>query len=453
MKRIQKNLISLLLVVSMIATLGITGFASASAAGGMRVGVGKADITGPITDISTGYNSLGDLMEGLLMRLYARAYIIESNGQSIVYATAELVHMTESIKPNVLKELARRGLTQYTEDNVMLSATHCHSSTSNVSWYALYDLINGVPGCDDESYSLIVQGIADAIQRAHEDLAPGSVSLAYANTDIGNYNRSLEAVKWNVNFDASKYASDYDAWKMSERAILTLQNCVDHLKQDFFTPSGSAFLHQVGSYQADLYEMMLLAGKEALAAADRIAQFRDPNADQPGIIEKDEAAAMLTEQEYNEIIHHQNLPAELRMIRGGLHKPEHSAERKTAFWVCSIVISAVIACVLYFTLGLKLFGGNDNFGDTFGDVFHFFCHIAPVLVIAGGIVCAIVYGMTWAEDENYNIVTYALSAGSAITGCAIGGALIYLLSLVITILWYALIVAIIVGIIVGVLDS
>ncbi|MCR4838878.1 MAG: hypothetical protein K5897_08110 [Eubacterium sp.] len=250
-----------------------------------------------------------------------------------------------------------------------------------------------------------------------------------------------------------QYASDYDAWKMSERALLTLQNCVDHLKQDFFTPSGSAFLHQVGSYQADLYEMMLLAGKEALAAADRIAQFRDPNADQPGIIEKDEAAAMLTEQEYNEIIHHQNLPAELRMIRGGLHKPEHSAERKTAFWVCSIVISAVIACVLYFTLGLKLFGGNDNFGDTFGDVFHFFCHIAPVLVIAGGIVCAIVYGMTWAEDENYNIVTYALSAGSAITGCAIGGALIYLLSLVITILWYALIVAIIVGIIVGVLDS
>ena len=88
MKRIQKNLISILLVASMIATLGITGFASASAAGGMRVGVGKADITGPITDISTGYNSLGDLMEGLLMRLYARAFIIESNGQPVVYATA-----------------------------------------------------------------------------------------------------------------------------------------------------------------------------------------------------------------------------------------------------------------------------------------------------------------------------------------------------------------------------
>lgn len=211
MKRIQKNLISLLLVVSMIVTLSVTGFASASAAGGMRVGVGKADITGPITDISTGYNSLGDLMEGLLMRLYARAFIIESNGQPIVYATAELVHMTESIKPGVLKELASRGLTQYTEENVMLSATHCHSSTSNVSWYALYDLINGVPGYDDESYNLIVQGIADAIQRAHEDLAPGSVSLSYANTDIGNYNRSLEAVKWNVNYDASKYSSDYDA--------------------------------------------------------------------------------------------------------------------------------------------------------------------------------------------------------------------------------------------------
>lgn len=211
MKRIRKNLISLLLVFAMVMTLSVVGIAPVSAANNTRVGVGKGDITGPITDISTGYNSLGDLMEGLLMRLYARAFIIETNGSPVVYATAELVHMTESIKPGVLKELANRGLTQYNEQNVMLSATHCHSSTSNVSWYALYDLVNGVPGYDDESYNVIVKGIADAIENAHNDLASGSVSLAYDDTDIESYNRSLNAAKWNVNYNASKYSSEFDA--------------------------------------------------------------------------------------------------------------------------------------------------------------------------------------------------------------------------------------------------
>lgn len=211
MKGFWKRLTSLILVFVLVVALGAVGTEPVSASGGIRVGVGKADITGPITDISTGYNSLGDLMDGLLMRLYARAFIVESGGNPVVYATAELVHMTESIKPGVLKELNERGLTQYNEQNVMISATHCHSSTSNVSWYALYDLINGVPGYDDTSYDIIVQGIADAIETAHKDLAPGSVSLAYADTDIDSYNRSLYAAKWNVNYDAGKYSSDYDA--------------------------------------------------------------------------------------------------------------------------------------------------------------------------------------------------------------------------------------------------
>lgn len=208
----KKAIISILLTVSLLVGIASTCFSIfATSESTMRVGVGKADITGPITRISTGYNSLGDLMDGLLTRLNARAFIIESNGTPVVYVSAELVHMTESIKPAVLKELQDRGLTRYTEENVMLTATHCHSSSSNVSWYALYDLINGVPGYDDASYQLIVKGIADAIEAADKDLAPGSIVLSYANTDIESYNRSLYAAKWNVNYDESKYKNDFDA--------------------------------------------------------------------------------------------------------------------------------------------------------------------------------------------------------------------------------------------------
>ena len=211
MRRVSKVIVSLMLTIALTVSLAGMSFASAKTSNKMLVGVGKADITGPITNISTGYNSLGDLMEGLLMRLNARAFIVVNNGEPMVYVSAELVHMTESIKPGVIKELASRGLTQYTESNVMIACTHCHSSTSNTSWYGLYDLINGVPGYDDDSYNVIVQGIADAIEEADADLAPGSVTLSYADTDIENYNRSLDAAKWNVNYDASKYSSDLEA--------------------------------------------------------------------------------------------------------------------------------------------------------------------------------------------------------------------------------------------------
>ncbi|MBQ8062527.1 MAG: neutral/alkaline non-lysosomal ceramidase N-terminal domain-containing protein, partial [Clostridia bacterium] len=85
MKRLQKVAVSLLLAMVMVLTVVSSAFAANAKSGTVRVGVGKADITGPITDISTGYKSLADLMYGLLMRLNARALIVETNGEPQVY--------------------------------------------------------------------------------------------------------------------------------------------------------------------------------------------------------------------------------------------------------------------------------------------------------------------------------------------------------------------------------
>ncbi len=212
MKKVKKVVLSLALALTLLFSCATVGFAAKkSDKTTMYVGVGSADITGPITSISNGYNSVGNLIEGLLMRLHSRAFIVQTGNTPVVYVSVELVHMTESIKPMVLKELKSRGLSQYGEENVMISATHCHSSGSNNSWYGLYDLINGVPGYDDDATDLIVSGIADSIEAAHEDLAPGSVTLSYADTDIESYNRSLAAAKWNNNYDDSQYSSDFEA--------------------------------------------------------------------------------------------------------------------------------------------------------------------------------------------------------------------------------------------------
>lgn len=217
MKLFKKNhkLIAIILTFALVSGIlagtsfspPISGFAEAASSSEMLVGAGIADITGPITEISTGYNSLGDLMEGLLMRLYARAFIVSSKDNSVVYVSAEMVHMTESIKPGVLKELNRRGLGgYYTEQNVMLAATHCHSAPSNVSWYPLYDLVNGVPGYDDLYYEIAVQGIADAIEKAHDSLQPGCVKIAEGDIENAVYNRSVEAYSWNI--DAENYSKN-----------------------------------------------------------------------------------------------------------------------------------------------------------------------------------------------------------------------------------------------------
>ena len=216
MKLLKRNHKSIAVILSFTLALclltGIpfsssaTNKAEAVSSSEMLIGAGIGDITGPITEISTGYNSIGDVMNGLLMRLYARAFIVASanGGNRVVYVSAEMLHMTESIKPGVIKELQKRGLgSYYTTQNVMLAATHCHSAPSNVSWYPLYDDINGVPGFDDLYYKIIVQGIADAIQKAHNSLKPGYVEISAGDLDSAAYNRSSEAYSWNV--DASDY--------------------------------------------------------------------------------------------------------------------------------------------------------------------------------------------------------------------------------------------------------
>lgn len=106
MKKLLKALLSFVLCASILLTLMPFGLADGD--GKLKVGAAKVDITGPITDISTGYNSLGDLMEGLLTRLYARAFVIDNGETPVVFVSAELVHMTESIKPGVMTRLRQR---------------------------------------------------------------------------------------------------------------------------------------------------------------------------------------------------------------------------------------------------------------------------------------------------------------------------------------------------------
>ncbi len=216
LRRALSSVLCLMLMISLMATAPLSS--ARADTGEMFVGAGIGDITGPITEISTGYNSLGDVMQGILMKLYARAFIAANDDARVCYVGAEMVHMTESVKPGVLKELNARGLgSYYNEQNVMLAATHCHSSTSNVSWYALYNMVNGVPGFDDLYYKIVVQGIADAIENAHNSLQPGIIKINSGNIEDAVFNRSLEAYGWNID------AEDYPETVNTEMTLLRFE--------------------------------------------------------------------------------------------------------------------------------------------------------------------------------------------------------------------------------------
>ena len=225
MRSIRKTVLSLALAAAMLLALPMTSLA---APGGLRVGAARADITGPITEISTGYNSLGDMMEGLLTRLYARAFVVDDGKTPMALVSVELVHMTESIKPGVLAALRADGYGVFKEENVMLTATHCHSSTSNTSWYALYDLVNGVPGYDDESYQIIVRGVARAIESAWDARVPGTVSLVCGETNIDTYNRSADAFLQNRSAADHGYAVGADGSFSYQTGLAAAQSAVNH---------------------------------------------------------------------------------------------------------------------------------------------------------------------------------------------------------------------------------
>lgn len=181
------------------------------------IGAAMADITGPFTDISCGYNEPGVEMEGMIMRLYSRAFIIKDpcSGNAVVLVTADVLHLYDSIFVGVVNELAKQGYGKlYNAQNIMINGTHTHAAPSNISWHTMFNAYNGVIGFDPLHYEIVVQGIVESIKKAHASLQPGRIRIAQGavnNTEIlsaGDIisipnNRSLNA--YEANLDKDRY--------------------------------------------------------------------------------------------------------------------------------------------------------------------------------------------------------------------------------------------------------
>ena len=122
--------------------------------------------------------------------------------------TADLGIVTQAIKQKVAERLQQRFGGIYSDNNVLISATHTHSGPGGFSHYALYNLT--VMGYDETNFNAIVEGIVQSVVRAHTNLAPGTIKIARGDLLGASINRSSSAYTKNPANERSQYEFDTD---------------------------------------------------------------------------------------------------------------------------------------------------------------------------------------------------------------------------------------------------
>ena len=176
------------------------------------IGSGIYDVTGPAAELGMmGMASLSQKTEGINSRLFARAFIVcdQSNDKRVVILSADIWSCTQAVKTEVVKKLkAIYGNYLYTIENVLLSGTHTHSGPGGYSHFALYNL--SILGFDKQNFDCIVNGMVQAIKKAHENLAPGKILFNNGDVEDCGYNRSPIAYDNNPLSEKAKYTGNTD---------------------------------------------------------------------------------------------------------------------------------------------------------------------------------------------------------------------------------------------------
>ncbi|KAF8706768.1 Neutral/alkaline non-lysosomal ceramidase, C-terminal, partial [Rhizoctonia solani] len=178
------------------------------------LGLGIGDVTGPIVETNMmGYAALSQTDTGLHMRQFSRAYIIATPGTNtakdrILFVNSDLQSGDTAIRRGVLERLEQLYPGLYNEANFALVGTHSHAGVGGFLNNLLPQLTS--LGFVKQTYDAIVNGTVLAIQRAHDSLALGTLSLGNTTILDTNINRSPFAYEANPAEERAKYKYDQD---------------------------------------------------------------------------------------------------------------------------------------------------------------------------------------------------------------------------------------------------
>jgi neutral ceramidase len=142
------------------------------------LGVGKADITGPVVEINfAGYADLNQVGTGLRQRIYSRAFIVgdvSKPNDRFVYLVLDTQSGDISLRNGILEGVARLGsaYSMYGKNNIAVTGTHSHAGPG-AWWNYLLPQVTSL-GFDRQSYQAVVDGAVLSIKRAHESLTEAS---------------------------------------------------------------------------------------------------------------------------------------------------------------------------------------------------------------------------------------------------------------------------------------
>lgn len=178
------------------------------------VGVGKADITGPVVELNLmGYANSSQVGTGLRQRLYSRAFIVgnpSAPSERFIYMVLDTQSGDTAVRNGILEGLRALGsdYSIYNKNNVAVTGTHSHAGPGAWLNYLLPQITS--LGFDKQSYQAIVDGALLSIQRAHQGLALGTISVGTARIADANINRSLFAYLANPSSERARYTDDVD---------------------------------------------------------------------------------------------------------------------------------------------------------------------------------------------------------------------------------------------------
>ncbi|MFJ4879230.1 neutral/alkaline non-lysosomal ceramidase N-terminal domain-containing protein [Streptomyces sp. NPDC088745] len=172
-------------------------------------GRGISDITGEAAECGMlGYGKAGQQTTGLHTRLRARAFAFAEGAgpgdRRVLLVVCELPLMSGGI----VREVVRRLPPEWTESNVMLTATHTHCGPGGYFHHALYNSNTG--GFRPKTYTAVVDGITEAALAALDDLAPAELSLAHGELHGTSANRSRRAFDRNPEADRAHFPEGVD---------------------------------------------------------------------------------------------------------------------------------------------------------------------------------------------------------------------------------------------------
>ncbi|TKX20857.1 hypothetical protein C1H76_6894 [Elsinoe australis] len=188
------------------------------------LGVGKADITGPVVEINfMGYADPNQVGSGLRQRLYSRAFIIGTRDkptERIVYVVQDIQSGDTAIRQGILDGLRDLGkdYSMYDQQNVAITGTHSHSGPGAWLNYLLPQITS--KGFNKQSYDAIVQGTLRSIKLAHESMQSGNLAYGQIRVPDTNINRSPYAYNANPESERDEYQDSVD----KELSMLTFHS-------------------------------------------------------------------------------------------------------------------------------------------------------------------------------------------------------------------------------------